>query len=522
MTSESVSSEYRLQYFPMRGRGEPIRLMLELNQLSYTEIDVHYSAMKRHAGMSDSPFGQVPLLINGDKTVAQMDAILSIMKELPSRKTVAPEVAVFGRAVVHSYVPPMAHMWIPIHLCHWWSVTGGDLAGCEVPAMHNFNVTGESALFKATLEADKANESCDEETSEAAQQESTDDIVFKERHTELSAPVKQVVKRITNEVENSSCRYGYLGRRHGMYCGSPEELAEIDEMLSGLEALRQKYYDLAYVGQFTPEAVRKYERDHMDPNTRTGDNQGAHMFFIYQLFLRSFAGYEKSLNIGHVQLYDIIDLHLRRAIDWSRNFEKWYPEFYKEIPMNDRAEMKANAGMEYPFGQVPILKKDGRVMAQSGAILRYLGRRHGMYDGSPEELEAIDEMIAGVDDLRAQYHPLVYVHRLAPDYLKEYIAKHIDPKGIHEDNKGAHMAFLNKLFEKHFARYDDSSLNIGHVKLFDVVDTHLRGALNPSSQFQEWYPELVKFHAYFADLPMIRTYLGSERRHVDINANKLG
>lgn len=38
MTDDNTPVEYSLKYFPMRGRGEPVRLMLELNGLNYTEV----------------------------------------------------------------------------------------------------------------------------------------------------------------------------------------------------------------------------------------------------------------------------------------------------------------------------------------------------------------------------------------------------------------------------------------------------------------------------------------------------
>ena len=44
------------------------------------------------------------------------------------------------------------------------------------------------------------------------------------------------------------------------------------------------------------------------------------------------------------------------------------------------------------FGQVPLLEKDGKYYAQTGAILRYLGGAHGYY---PEDVELrfkVDEL----------------------------------------------------------------------------------------------------------------------------------
>eukprot|EP00051_Salpingoeca_urceolata_P009027 m.110769 g.110769 ORF g.110769 m.110769 type:complete len:223 (+) comp16076_c0_seq3:140-808(+) len=63
-------------YFKLRGRGEPIRLALAAAGAAYTEEAPDYATMKASAGSADYPFGQAPVFIDGDVTIAQMDAIL--------------------------------------------------------------------------------------------------------------------------------------------------------------------------------------------------------------------------------------------------------------------------------------------------------------------------------------------------------------------------------------------------------------------------------------------------------------
>lgn len=66
-----------LVYTPVWGRAEPIRLALAAADQEWR--DVHFGsmeAMKAKAGTADCPFGQVPVCIDGDLKIAQMDAIM--------------------------------------------------------------------------------------------------------------------------------------------------------------------------------------------------------------------------------------------------------------------------------------------------------------------------------------------------------------------------------------------------------------------------------------------------------------
>ena len=55
------------------------------------------------------------------------------------------------------------------------------------------------------------------------------------------------------------------------------------------------------------------------------------------------------------------------------------------------------------FGQLPILEVDGKYLAQSWAILRFLGRQHGYYPSDPEVAYQIDSTIDAVEDFSRAY-----------------------------------------------------------------------------------------------------------------------
>jgi len=49
--------------------------------------------------------------------------------------------------------------------------------------------------------------------------------------------------------------------------------------------------------------------------------------------------------------------------------------------------------LDYPWGTLPVLKVNGNVLAQSGAILRYLGKQFNLAGEDVFEAAKCDEMI---------------------------------------------------------------------------------------------------------------------------------
>ena len=55
------------------------------------------------------------------------------------------------------------------------------------------------------------------------------------------------------------------------------------------------------------------------------------------------------------------------------------------------------------FGQVPMLEVDGKHLAQSWAILRFLGRQHGYYPTDANAAYQVDSTIDAVEDFLGSY-----------------------------------------------------------------------------------------------------------------------
>uniref|UniRef100_A0A1I7TXW5 glutathione transferase n=1 Tax=Caenorhabditis tropicalis TaxID=1561998 RepID=A0A1I7TXW5_9PELO len=78
------------------------------------------------------------------------------------------------------------------------------------------------------------------------------------------------------------------------------------------------------------------------------------------------------------------------------------------------------------FGQMPCLKTDGQEIAQTGAIMRYLARKHNLNGSSEEEATFLDMFFEGVRDVRMKYVRYIYydeetredlVNKTLPDCL---------------------------------------------------------------------------------------------------------
>ena len=85
--------------------------------------------------------------------------------------------------------------------------------------------------------------------------------------------------------------------------------------------------------------------------------------------------------------------------DHSFSSDEWGKE------QSDGLKAKWNAEGKLAFGQVPMLEVDGMHIVQSHAILRYLGRKHGWYEGTPHELVRVDLVADGTEDVRLRLKP---------------------------------------------------------------------------------------------------------------------
>lgn len=77
---------------------------------------------------------------------------------------------------------------------------------------------------------------------------------------------------------------------------------------------------------------------------------------------------------------------------------------------------------ETPFGKVPILEKDGRVMHQSVAILRHLGRKYGLMPSDDQEILECDMLVETLQDARMRkfHFVLAFPRRKKSTYVNNF------------------------------------------------------------------------------------------------------
>ncbi|MBI5610354.1 MAG: glutathione S-transferase family protein [Deltaproteobacteria bacterium] len=154
-----------------------------------------------------------------------------------------------------------------------------------------------------------------------------------------------------------------------------------------------------------------------------------------------------------------------------------------------------------PFGALPILADGDRQLAQSNAILSYIGRGHGLLPADPWEAAQHEAILLSVEDLRVKLP---------------------DGKGQTEDDKkAAREAFAAGWLSQWAATVSDkiagpflagSQLSVADIKLFVILRSYLAGTYDyvPASVFDR-FPKLLALHAAVAAHPVVAGYFAGRK-----------
>eukprot|EP01126_Amoeba_proteus_P023840 TRINITY_DN2396_c0_g2_i1.p1 TRINITY_DN2396_c0_g2~~TRINITY_DN2396_c0_g2_i1.p1 ORF type:complete len:231 (+),score=56.60 TRINITY_DN2396_c0_g2_i1:3-695(+) len=148
-----------------------------------------------------------------------------------------------------------------------------------------------------------------------------------------------------------------------------------------------------------------------------------------------------------------------------------------------------------PYGQVPILEIEGKVIAQSKAIERFLARRFNLYGTTDLEAALIDRFSEGVNDLGIEMRKAMY-------WAKQ------------EDKDALLKEFISTTVPKHFGLLNnntvDGSLTLGDVQ-FAALHESLLSKNTITQDTLNSYPRLKSRYDLFHSNEAISKYLTSRK-----------
>ena len=155
------------------------------------------------------------------------------------------------------------------------------------------------------------------------------------------------------------------------------------------------------------------------------------------------------------------------------------------------------------FNAVPTLEIDGKVITQSNAISRYIGKMAGIYPEDPLQALYCDEVIEAIEDLT---HYTVQTFSLQGDELKE----------AREALMHGRLTVFLKGFEELLKRgggkyFADQRLTIADLKMYVQMNSLLSGNLDhiPAEFAANLTPSLAEHFERIGDEPQVQAYYAS-------------
>ncbi|KAL4641885.1 glutathione S-transferase P-like isoform X1 [Arapaima gigas] len=166
--------------------------------------------------------------------------------------------------------------------------------------------------------------------------------------------------------------------------------------------------------------------------------------------------------------------------------------------------MKGDLKKTCAFGQLPKFEDGDLTLFQSNAILRHLGRKHGLYGKDDKEAALVDMMNDSVEDLRSKYLRMIY-HEYETgknNYIKELPGQLCYFEAVLAKNK---LGFLV-----------GDKISFADYNLFDLL---LNQKILCSSCLDS-FPSLTCYVDTIASRPRVKTFLESDKcKNLPVNGN---
>ena len=120
---------------------------------------------------------------------------------------------------------------------------------------------------------------------------------------------------------------------------------------------------------------------------------------------------------------------------------------FEDIRLTREQFMEMKTSGELPYGQVPALSVDGKLLCQSGAILRYIGKKTGQYPTDDVQAAIVDGLLAQEGDMFTATSCARYQDRFGFSALggaDSELTKTVE-KAIAEEVMPKHLGFLEKV-----------------------------------------------------------------------------
>lgn len=161
---------------------------------------------------------------------------------------------------------------------------------------------------------------------------------------------------------------------------------------------------------------------------------------------------------------------------------------------------------ETPFGSLPVLEVDGRVLTQCNTINRYVGRLANLYPTDPWQAALCDETMDAVEDIGSKIGTTLFI---ADEEEKKKQRKALADGPI--------VLFLDRLqrnlLERGGEYFADNRLTVADLKVFVWV-RHLRsGKLDhvPADLTDRAAPKLVEHLERIGSHPRIKAHYAKHR-----------
>ena len=149
-----------------------------------------------------------------------------------------------------------------------------------------------------------------------------------------------------------------------------------------------------------------------------------------------------------------------------------------------------------PFGNLPLYEEDGRVLAQSNAILQYLGRKHGLHPSDPFEAALHESVLSAVEELRGK---IPFARGLEEDDKKRVRTE------FAEGTLQKWASGIESLIQGPFLSGDQ--LNVADLKLFISVSAYLNRTMDYiGPEYLDPFPKLLGLVQAVSDDPRVRSW----------------